>query len=109
MLSKGYRFSVHPRTQYQAQKRSLDIQVSLDGRHFAPGEFPPNMRPDQHVSLVVQCASFVLITRMLGIHNPRIQHEVSLLARYYVGAASAILGQHLEVELQRNVLWPLHR
>ena len=36
--------------QFQAQRQSLDIQVSLDGRKFASGEFPPTMRPDQHVS-----------------------------------------------------------
>jgi hypothetical protein len=30
---------------------TLDLQVSLDGRTFATGRFPPNMHPDTHVSL----------------------------------------------------------
>ena len=38
--------------QYQREKQALDIQVSLDGRKFASGEFPPTMRPDQHVSVL---------------------------------------------------------
>lgn len=36
--------------QYQAEKQSLDLQVSLDGRTFAVGMFPPSMRLEQHVS-----------------------------------------------------------
>jgi hypothetical protein len=38
-------------TQYLPVHRSLDLQVSLDGRIFATGQFPPSMRPEQHVSL----------------------------------------------------------
>jgi hypothetical protein len=38
-------------TQYLPALRSLDLQVSLDGRIFATGQFPPSMRPEQHVSL----------------------------------------------------------
>lgn len=41
----------NPYIQYQQQKQSLDLQVSLDGEHFAAGLFPPTMRPDQHVCL----------------------------------------------------------
>jgi hypothetical protein len=39
-------------TQYLPMQRSLDLQVSLDGRTFATGQFPPSMRPEQHVSLL---------------------------------------------------------
>jgi hypothetical protein len=31
------------------ERGSLDIQVSLDGKTFAPGMFPPNMKPGAHV------------------------------------------------------------
>ena len=34
-----------------ASQRSLDLQVSLDGHNFATGQFPPTMRPAQHVSV----------------------------------------------------------
>jgi hypothetical protein len=37
--------------QYLPAQRSLDLQVSLDGCIFATGQFPPSMRPEQHVSL----------------------------------------------------------
>ncbi|KAI0676132.1 Oligoxyloglucan reducing end-specific cellobiohydrolase [Trametes maxima] len=43
--------------EYQSAKRSLDIQVSLDGRTFAPGEFPPNMRPDQHAYTILESST----------------------------------------------------
>src|SRR5712672_3413815 len=38
------------RTQYLPLLRSLDLQVSLDGHTFAIGQFPPSLRPEQHVS-----------------------------------------------------------
>lgn len=38
-------------SQYLPVHRSLDLQVSLDGSTFATGQFPPSMRPEQHVSL----------------------------------------------------------
>ena len=31
------------------EKRSLALQVSLDGVHFATGQFPPSMHPETHV------------------------------------------------------------
>jgi len=40
------------RTQYLPMQNSLDLQVSLDGHTFATGQFPPSMRPQQHVSLL---------------------------------------------------------
>jgi len=36
--------------QYLPTQHSLDLQVSLDGHTFATGQFPPSMRPEQHVS-----------------------------------------------------------
>lgn len=32
------------------EKRSLDLQISLDGMNFATGRFPPSMHPETHVS-----------------------------------------------------------
>ncbi|KAH8982691.1 Oligoxyloglucan reducing end-specific cellobiohydrolase [Lactarius akahatsu] len=35
--------------EYLPEQRSLDLQVSLDGHHFATGQFPP-MHPEQYMS-----------------------------------------------------------
>ncbi|KAH9941948.1 Oligoxyloglucan reducing end-specific cellobiohydrolase [Amylocystis lapponica] len=43
--------------EYQAQRQSLDLQVSLDGRSFASGLFPPNMRPDQHAYTILESST----------------------------------------------------
>ncbi|KAI0766636.1 Oligoxyloglucan reducing end-specific cellobiohydrolase [Trametes elegans] len=43
--------------EYQASRQALDIQVSLDGRNFAPGEFPPSMRPDQHAYTILESST----------------------------------------------------
>jgi hypothetical protein len=31
-------------------EHALSLQVSLDGHTFAPGMFPPGMKPETHVS-----------------------------------------------------------
>ncbi|KAI0923357.1 vacuolar protein sorting/targeting protein PEP1 [Taiwanofungus camphoratus] len=43
--------------EYQAQRQALDLQVSLDGRTFASGLFPPNMRPDQHAYTILESST----------------------------------------------------
>ncbi|KZT00997.1 Oligoxyloglucan reducing end-specific cellobiohydrolase [Laetiporus sulphureus 93-53] len=43
--------------EYQTQKQALDLQVSLDGRKFASGLFPPNMRPDQHAYTILESST----------------------------------------------------
>ncbi|OBZ73619.1 Vacuolar protein sorting/targeting protein 10 [Grifola frondosa] len=43
--------------EYQTQRQSLDLQVSLDGRTFATGLFPPNMRPDQHAYTILESST----------------------------------------------------
>ncbi|KAI0351364.1 Oligoxyloglucan reducing end-specific cellobiohydrolase [Trametes cingulata] len=43
--------------EYQASRQSLDIQVSLNGETFAPGEFPPSMRPDQHAYTILESST----------------------------------------------------
>jgi hypothetical protein len=49
-LLYGFAFGNLTIVQYLPAQRSLDLQVSLDGHHFATGQFPPSMRPEQHVS-----------------------------------------------------------
>ncbi|PCH36493.1 Oligoxyloglucan reducing end-specific cellobiohydrolase [Wolfiporia cocos MD-104 SS10] len=43
--------------EYQAQRQSLDLRVSMDGRTFASGMFPPNMRPDQHAYTILESST----------------------------------------------------
>ncbi|OSD04902.1 Oligoxyloglucan reducing end-specific cellobiohydrolase [Trametes coccinea BRFM310] len=43
--------------EYQAARQSLDIQVSLDGRNFAPGQFPPTLRPEQHAYTILESST----------------------------------------------------
>ena len=45
--------------QLQVDLMALDLQVSLDGRNFASGLFPPSMRPNNHVRLTV--ISFITV------------------------------------------------
>ncbi|KAF8523369.1 Oligoxyloglucan reducing end-specific cellobiohydrolase [Hysterangium stoloniferum] len=39
------------------EKQSLDLQVSLDGKNFATGLFPPSMRPDNHAYTVLESST----------------------------------------------------
>ncbi|KAI0685232.1 Oligoxyloglucan reducing end-specific cellobiohydrolase [Cytidiella melzeri] len=43
--------------EYQAEKHSLDLQVSLDGRTFATGLFPPTMRLEQHAYTILESST----------------------------------------------------
>ncbi|OCH85342.1 Oligoxyloglucan reducing end-specific cellobiohydrolase [Obba rivulosa] len=43
--------------EYQAQRQALDLQVSLDGRTFATGLFPPGMKPDQHAYTILESST----------------------------------------------------
>lgn len=45
------RFFQHLYLQLLPEKRTLALQVSLDGVHFATGQFPPSMHPETHVRL----------------------------------------------------------
>ncbi|KAI6113349.1 hypothetical protein EV401DRAFT_2058736 [Pisolithus croceorrhizus] len=44
--------------EYVPQRNALDLQVSLDGRTFAEGQFPPGMHPNTHVCFCVRPAVF---------------------------------------------------
>ncbi|KAF5364419.1 hypothetical protein D9758_010687 [Tetrapyrgos nigripes] len=45
-------------------RQSLDLQVSLDGVNFAPGMFPPGMKPDSHAYTVLESS-----TKSLFLHK----------------------------------------
>ncbi|KAK7456441.1 vacuolar protein sorting/targeting protein PEP1 [Stygiomarasmius scandens] len=45
-------------------RQFLDLQVSLDGVNFAPGMFPPGMRPDAHAYTVLESS-----TKSLFLHK----------------------------------------
>ncbi|PSR72220.1 hypothetical protein PHLCEN_2v11927, partial [Hermanssonia centrifuga] len=43
--------------EYQTASQSLDLQVSLDGRTFATGLFPPTLRLDQHAYTILESST----------------------------------------------------
>ncbi|KAF9551404.1 Oligoxyloglucan reducing end-specific cellobiohydrolase [Agrocybe pediades] len=45
-------------------KRSLELQVSLDGKHFSTGKFPPSMHPDTHAYTVLESSTSSLFLHM---------------------------------------------
>ncbi|THH18907.1 hypothetical protein EUX98_g8876 [Antrodiella citrinella] len=49
--------------EYQSVHQSLDLQVSLDGRKFATGLFPPTMRLEQHAYTILESS-----TKSLFLH-----------------------------------------
>ncbi|KAH9479087.1 vacuolar protein sorting/targeting protein PEP1 [Psilocybe cubensis] len=46
------------------EKRSLGLQVSLDGAHFASGQFPPNLNPETHAYTVLESSTNALFLHM---------------------------------------------
>ncbi|RPD60705.1 Oligoxyloglucan reducing end-specific cellobiohydrolase [Lentinus tigrinus ALCF2SS1-6] len=56
--------------EFLPQKQSLDIQVSLDGRTFAPGEFPPTMRPDQHAYTILESSTMSVFLHVTTSEPP---------------------------------------
>ncbi|EPS94899.1 hypothetical protein FOMPIDRAFT_101305 [Fomitopsis schrenkii] len=57
--------------EYQAQQQSLDLQVSLDGRSFASGAFPPNLRPDQHAYTILESSTMSVFLHVTTSERPR--------------------------------------
>lgn len=43
--------------EYQSERHSLDLQVSLDGRTFAAGMFPPTLRLEQHAYTILESST----------------------------------------------------
>lgn len=50
--------------EYLPQRNSLDIQVSLDGRTFATGQFPPGMHPDTHAYTILESSTDSIFLHM---------------------------------------------
>ncbi|KAJ7355652.1 vacuolar protein sorting/targeting protein 10 [Mycena albidolilacea] len=52
------------------EKRSLDLQVSLDGVKFAAGKFPPSMHPEAHAYTVLESSTGSLFLHMTMSEAP---------------------------------------
>ncbi|KIJ65382.1 hypothetical protein HYDPIDRAFT_88076 [Hydnomerulius pinastri MD-312] len=50
--------------EYLPTKNALDLQVSLDGRTFATGKFPPGMHPDTHAYTVLESSTKAIFLHM---------------------------------------------
>ncbi|KAF8489994.1 Oligoxyloglucan reducing end-specific cellobiohydrolase [Russula emetica] len=57
--------------EYLPTHRSLDLQVSLDGRIFATGQFPPSMRPEQHAYTILESSTDSVFLHMTTSEPPR--------------------------------------
>ncbi|KAJ2911663.1 hypothetical protein MD484_g8748, partial [Candolleomyces efflorescens] len=51
-------------------KRALELQVSLDGTHFASGQFPPSMHPETHAYTVLESSTKSLFLHMTMSEPP---------------------------------------
>ncbi|KAJ7145743.1 signal sequence binding protein [Mycena epipterygia] len=47
-----------------AETRSLNLQISIDGVHFAPAQFPPNMKPETHAYTMLESSTASLFVHM---------------------------------------------
>ncbi|KAH9832479.1 Oligoxyloglucan reducing end-specific cellobiohydrolase [Rhodofomes roseus] len=56
--------------EYQAQRQTLDLQVSLDGRTFASGMFPPDLRPDQHAYTILESTTMSVFLHVTTSERP---------------------------------------
>ncbi|KAJ7725948.1 hypothetical protein B0H16DRAFT_275953 [Mycena metata] len=52
------------------QKRSLDLQISLDGVNFATALFPPTMHPESHAYTVLESSTGALFLHMTTSEPP---------------------------------------
>ncbi|KAF8894237.1 vacuolar protein sorting/targeting protein 10 [Gymnopilus junonius] len=52
------------------EKRTLELQVSLDGKHFANGQFPPSMHPETHAYTVLESSTQSLFLHMTMSEYP---------------------------------------
>ncbi|KAF7345047.1 Sortilin [Mycena venus] len=53
-----------------AETRSLNLQVSLDGIHFAAAQFPPNMKPETHAYTILDSSTASLFVHMTMTEPP---------------------------------------
>ncbi|KAG6810837.1 hypothetical protein H0H92_010132 [Tricholoma furcatifolium] len=54
----------------EAGGRSLELQVSLDGYHFATGQFPVGMHPETHAYTVLESSTKALFLHMTMSEDP---------------------------------------
>src|SRR5215510_6829406 len=57
--------------QYLPSSSSLELQVSLDGRTFATGRFPPSMHPQTHAYTVLESSTKAVFLHMTMSETPR--------------------------------------
>ncbi|KDR81165.1 hypothetical protein GALMADRAFT_241725 [Galerina marginata CBS 339.88] len=46
------------------ERKSLELQVSLDGKHFTSGKFPPSMHPETHAYTILESSTKSLFLHM---------------------------------------------
>ncbi|KAG6330590.1 hypothetical protein ID866_8498 [Astraeus odoratus] len=56
--------------EYLPQRKALDIQVSLDGRTFATGQFPPGMHPNTHAYTILESSTDSIFLHMTMSEYP---------------------------------------
>ncbi|EDR05453.1 uncharacterized protein LACBIDRAFT_303185 [Laccaria bicolor S238N-H82] len=52
------------------ERRSWELEVSLDGNHFATGKFPPSVHPETHAYTVLGSSTKSLFLRMTMSEDP---------------------------------------
>ncbi|KAJ3513798.1 hypothetical protein NLJ89_g2750 [Agrocybe chaxingu] len=52
------------------EKKSLELEVSLDGQHFATGQFPPSMHPETHAYTILESNTKSLFLHMTMSEPP---------------------------------------
>ncbi|EPQ56214.1 Oligoxyloglucan reducing end-specific cellobiohydrolase [Gloeophyllum trabeum ATCC 11539] len=56
--------------EYVQDRQSLELQVSLDGRKFATGMFPPSMRPTQHAYTMLESSTMSVFLHVTTSEPP---------------------------------------
>ncbi|KZP04862.1 Oligoxyloglucan reducing end-specific cellobiohydrolase [Athelia psychrophila] len=56
--------------EFLPERQTLDLQVSLDGRTFATGQFPPSMHPDTHAYTILESSTDSVFLHMTMSEAP---------------------------------------
>jgi hypothetical protein len=57
--------------EYVPDRQTLELQVSLDGRTFSSGKFPPTMRPETHAYTILESSTDSVFLHMTMSEPPR--------------------------------------
>jgi hypothetical protein len=57
--------------EYVPERQTLELQVSLDGRTFSSGKFPPSMRPESHAYTILESSTDSVFLHMTISEPPR--------------------------------------